>query len=292
MSVAHNAKGGKLTLYASTASQWTYVPLLGLHEKEYKPDEYVVVDIDLLTAKNFEPDYLQINPNGTIPSMIVPGLSKALVDSVDILEYLDRSRPNASPLIPTDSSSKKRVQQLIEFVHSAQADTNLILLQARSYEELEGKKNSPWMTFLSNRQMVLKKYHAEDPSHPFYERRAARNGALLRLYTSDPSLEHTEFFERTHAQYHDFAAGLDHLDSLLVLPYATGPLITAADLHIVPWLAHAMWGAGGQDIHEFEPLEKLIHQSVPGFEVGGRIKEWWANISQRESFKECYPALH
>ncbi|KAL3486201.1 hypothetical protein BJX62DRAFT_215653 [Aspergillus germanicus] len=292
MSAAHNAKGDKLTLYASTASQWAYVPILGLREKGYKPDEYDVVHIDLMTAKNFEPEYLQINPNGTIPSLAAPGLAKALVDSVDILEYLDRSRPDTAPLILADSSSKMRVQQLIDFVHSTQADTNLVLLQARSHEELDAKKNSPWNTFLSNRQAVLEKYRAEDPSHPFYERRAAENGALLWLYTSEATSEHTEFFERTHAQYCDFATGLDHLDSLLVLPYAASPSVTAADLHIVPWLAHAMWGAGGLEIDEFEPLEKLIQKSLPGFQIGGRIKEWWANISQRDSFRECYPTLH
>jgi glutathione S-transferase len=245
-----------------------------------------------VTAKNFEPDYLQINPNGTIPSLTAPSLAKPLVDSVEILEYLDQSRPDTSPLIPTDSSSKKRVEELIDLVHSAQVDTNLILLQARSYEELEGKKNSPWMTFLSNRQTTLDKYRAEDPSHPFYERRAAENGGLLRLYTSELTPEHTAFFERTHAQYRDFAGGLAHLDSLLVRPYAAGPLITAADLHIVPWLAHAMWGAGGHEIDDFAPLEQLIQVSVPEFHIGVRIREWWDTMRHRGSFKECYPTLH
>jgi glutathione S-transferase len=245
-----------------------------------------------VTAKNFEPEYLQINPNGTIPSLAMPSFAKPLVDSVDILEYLDRSRPDITPLTPTDSSSKKRVQQLIKLVHSAQVDTNLVLLQARSHEELDAKKKSPWNTFLTNRQAVLEKYRGENPSHPFYERRAAENGGLLRLYTSDPSPEHTAFFERTHTQYRDFAAGLDHLDSLLALPYAAGESVTTADLHIVPWLAHAMWGARGEEIDEFEPLEKLIQHSVPEFRIGERTKKWWANMSKRDSFKECYPTLH
>ncbi|KAJ0417535.1 hypothetical protein BJY00DRAFT_303404 [Aspergillus carlsbadensis] len=245
-----------------------------------------------LTAANLEPDYLQINPNGTIPSLIAPSLAKPLVESVEILEYLDRSRPNAASLTPTDSTDKARAQQLMDVVHSAQADTNIVLLQARSYEELEEKKKSPWMTFLSNRQSTLEKYQTQNPTHPFYTRKAAENGALLWLYTSDPSPEHKQFFERTHAQYRDFAALLNHLDSLLVLPFAVGSAVTVADLHIVPWLAHAMWGAGGHEINEFGPLERLIGVSVPGFRIGGRVKEWWANISQRESFRECYPSLH
>ncbi|CEL00432.1 hypothetical protein ASPCAL00034 [Aspergillus calidoustus] len=289
---AHQAKSDKLTLYAFTGSQWAYVPLMGLRENGYGPDEYEIVEIDLVTAQNFKPDYLQINPNGTVPSLIAPSLAKPLVDSVEILEYLDRSRPDTTSLTPGDSSGRERVRELIELVHSAQVDTNIILLQGRSQDELEEKKKCPWMTFLSNRQAVLEKYRAEDFSHPLYERKAAENGALLRLYTTGPSQEHNEFFERTQSQYRDFAAGLDHLDSLLVLPYAAGSSVTVADLHIVPWLAHAMWGAGGHEVDDFESLEMLIQHSVPGFRIGERIKEWWANMSKRESFKQCYPALH
>ncbi|KAL2831596.1 hypothetical protein BJY01DRAFT_240059 [Aspergillus pseudoustus] len=300
MSDNPSANQDKLTLYSSTGSQWAYVAHLALIEKGYKSDEYDVVNVDLskppyvisVTAENLEPEYVKINPHGTIPSMNHPALETPLVDSVDILDYLDRSRPAATPLIPSDPTTKARVQQLIELVHSDQVGTNLILLQARSDEELDGKRISPWHTFLSNREATLEKYRAHEPNHPFYERRSAENGALLRLYTTKSTPEHAELFARTHSQYREFAAGVDRLESLLVLPYAAAPSVTAADLHIVPWLAHAMWGAGGEDIGDFAHLEELIQVSVPDFKVGERIKTWWANIGQRESFKQCYQSLH
>ncbi|KAL3457265.1 hypothetical protein BJX64DRAFT_269255 [Aspergillus heterothallicus] len=282
----------KPILYSSTASQWAYVPHLALLEKGYRTEEYDVVDIDLVTAKNLEPNYLEINPHGTIPSLKSPFLATPLVDSVEILEYLDRSRPAATQLIPSDPATKARVQQLIELVHSDQVGTNLILLQARSAEELDGKRKGPWLAFLSNRQATLEKYRAENPGHPFYERMTVENGALLRLYTMKSTPEHAKFYAQTHSQYRDFAAGMERLNSLLVLPCAAGPSITAADLHIVPWLAHAMWGAGGEDIGDFAHLEELIAVSVPGFEVGERVKQWWTNMSQRQSFQECYRSLH
>ncbi|KAL2807900.1 hypothetical protein BJX63DRAFT_410928 [Aspergillus granulosus] len=292
MSVTRIPKVDKLTLYSYTGSQWAYVAHLGLNEKGYEPDDYDVVDVDLMTAQNFDPEYLQINPNGTIPSLNGPSFAEPLTDSVDILEYLDRLHPDMMALIPVDPSSKQRVKQLIDFIHSAQMDTNLILLLARSQEELESKKKGQWMTFLSNRQSALEKYAAENPSHPFYTSKAAENGAIFQLYEKELTPQHTEFFARTHSQYRDFAVGLDTLNSLLVLPYAAGPTVTAADMHIVPWLAHAMWGAGGHEIHDFEPLERLIQKSAPEFQIGEKIKKWWTNMSQRESFRQCYHSLH
>jgi hypothetical protein len=35
-----------------------------------------------------------------------------------------------------------------------------------------------------------------------------------------------------------------------------------------------MWGAGGVEVTDFEPLETLISKTVPGFKVGDRVKQW------------------
>ncbi|KAJ0422301.1 hypothetical protein BJY00DRAFT_280628 [Aspergillus carlsbadensis] len=98
MSDTPSANQDKLTLYSSTGSQWAYVAHLTLIEKGYKPVEYDVVNVDLMTAQNLEPEYVKINPHGTIPSLNHPSFKTPLMDSVDILEYLDRSRPAATVL--------------------------------------------------------------------------------------------------------------------------------------------------------------------------------------------------
>lgn len=221
-------------------------------------------------------------------------LEAPLTQSRDILEYLDQLRPGTTKLSAEDPDARAKMEEVMGIVHDDALSTNLILLQARTKEELEAKRAGIWKTFVANRQAQLEKHQAQVPDHPFYPAKLKDNTPLHELYASEsvdgPQVE--EFFKTTHDGYRNFAAGLDRLDSAIVLPYVAGAQITHADLHVVPWLAHAMWGAGATEVNDFGPLETLIGKTVPGFKVGGRIKEWWANMSKRQSFQEVYPNLH
>jgi glutathione S-transferase len=296
-------------LYSFIGSQWAGVAHLALAEKGFDKSEYSIKEVDLgkhfaetcscvgtealsVLAENFEAEYLAINPNGTIPSLTGPSLSHPLIESSEILEYLDSARTSDPQLVPQDPTTKERIQQLINLVHSPELSTNLILLHARNKAEMQAKQSSPWKSFVINRQAKLEKYKTELPSHPFYAPKAEENAPLYQLYTTSISPAHEEFFALTEKMYIEFAAGVKKLDSLLVLPYAVGEGISAADLHIVPWLAHALWGAGATGVKDFETLERLIGVSVPGFQIGENIKAWWENFGGRDSFREVYGVLH
>lgn len=247
----------------------------------------------VVDGENFAPEYVKINPNGTIPSLTSTSLQKPLIDSTEILAYLDSLRPEGPSLFPKDTKKRSKTEELIAHVHQPKLSTNLILLQARDAQELNAKRNSPSKNFIANRQRRLLKYIVAHPEIPLYTSRTHENGKLYQLYNdSEIGPEHEQFFRDSHQGYKDFAAGLNELDSMLVLPYAPGDNITAADLHIVPWLAHALWGAGGNAIYDFDPLEKLIQKSVPNFEFGEKTKTWWKNISTTDMFKKNYPSLH
>lgn len=281
-----------ITLYSSKASQWASVPLLALAEKGYMSDDYVVEEIDLVAGDNFNPDYIKINPNATVPTLTASSLSQPLIESADILVYLDQSHSERPSLFPKDPTDRARVDQLIQHVHQSKLTTDLILLRARDEQEFNGKKASIWKQFIANRQEKLEKYGAAHPEIPLYSAQTKTNRALYDLYTTDVSLAHEYFFRATDESYKEFAAGLQELDSLLVLPYAAGKGVTAADFHVVPWLAHALWGAGGHAVTEFEPLEKLVQKSVPAFTFGVKTKTWWKNVSSTDSFREVFPVLH
>lgn len=286
------AVSSKMTLYSFAGSQWAGVPHLTLAEKGFNKSEYNVKEIDLVLGENFDPEYMAVNSNGTIPSLTAPLLSGPLIESNDILEYLNSVRKSGPQLLPEEPAMKQRVQQLIELVHSPQVGTNLILLQARDKAEMDAKKASPWKSFVVNRQVKLEKDKVQFPDSPFYGPKAEENGALYHLYTTEVGPAHEEFFALTEKMFVDFAAGVEKLDSLLVLPYAAGEELTAADLHIVPWLSHALWGAGATGPQDFAALETLISKSVPGFKFGQNIKAWWLRFSERDSFKEVYSELH
>lgn len=247
----------------------------------------------VVDGENFSPSYVKINPNGTIPSLTSASLENPLIESADIAKYVDAHRPSGPSLFPTDPAQLAKVEELIAHVHQDKLSTNLVLLQACDAQEWEAKKASVVKDFLGNRQEKLVKYGAANPDVPLYAMRTPTNGHIHGLYTaSEIGPEHAEFFKATEQGYKDYAAGLKELDSMLVLPFAAGDQVTAADLHIVPWLAHAMWAAGGKGVGEFEPLRTLIRNSVPDFDFGEKTKMWWANISARESFKKNYPNLH
>ncbi|KAK5989324.1 hypothetical protein PT974_10839 [Cladobotryum mycophilum] len=282
----------KFTLYSFVGSQWVGVAHLALAEGGFTKDEYDLVEVDLGIADNFSPEYLAINPNGTVPSLTSPDLEKPLSESTDILRYINGFR--GGNLIPKDAAAKAKVQAILDVVHSDEVGTNLILLQFRDAGELEGKKTSPFNDFVSNRQARLVKERAAHPEHPFYGPKSEENGVLHKLYVTDIGDEHHKFFKLTHDMYRDFAQGMEKLDQLLVLPYAAGNNVTEADFHVVPWLSHAMAGAGTdpKDVQNFEVLEKLIQKSVSGFKVGGKTREWWSNISSTKAFKEVFSTLH
>ena len=280
------------TLYTSSASQWAMVPHLGLIEKAYLPHEYLLEEVDLMGAGNFHEDYLKVNKNGTIPSLTSSDLAEPLIQSTDILEYLERAHPaTGTSLEPEDAHTSTVVNKLIGLVHSTDLNTNLILLQARDSQELDLVKAN-FGTFIATRQRVLEANHVNHPNHPFYGPKSIENGALHKIYTTPVGAEHVSFFEQTHEAYKKFAKAFDELERTLVLPYAAGEVVTYADLHMVPWLAHALTWAGAKGFEDWKAMEDKVGKSVEGWEVGEKMRQWWQNMQARNSFREVFPVLH
>ncbi|KIW72037.1 hypothetical protein PV04_00261 [Phialophora macrospora] len=94
------------------------------------------------------------------------------------------------------------------------------------------------------------------PDSDFYTTRRHMDGSIYNHYVSSDN--HPKFFQQSHDAYREFAPGVDKLESLLVLPYAAGSEVTFAHLHIVPWLTHAMYGAGVQELDVFGSFENLL----------------------------------
>ncbi|KAM0255521.1 hypothetical protein ACHAQJ_005668 [Trichoderma viride] len=272
----------KFTVYTCSGSQWAQVSHLALAEKGFSEDEYDIKDVDLFQAANFDPEYLKINPNGTVPSISSASLDKPIIESIDVVRYIDGLKGN-NFLVPSDPAVKNRTQAIIDLVHSYDARTDTILFHARDDEEMNGKRGTG-----------LVKEQAANPNHPFYGPKVLENGSLSKFYTIDIGEEHKKFYKNTDEAYKIFAKEVDKLDSLLVLPYAAGDAVTEADIHVTTWLAHAMWGAGSDttQIQNFDTLETLIQKSAPDFTIGKKTREWWANITATASFKKVFPTLH
>src|SRR5262245_38088491 len=101
----------------STFSQRVRIALL---EKRIPAE---LVEVDLFSRAQFQPEYLDKNPYGRVPTIEENGL--VLYESTAILEYLEATRPSP-PLVPADVPSRARVAMHVklcdlEFAEPARA---------------------------------------------------------------------------------------------------------------------------------------------------------------------------
>jgi len=64
-----------------------------LHEKGCDFEE---IRLDLFSGDQLKPEYLAINPNGVVPSLVHSGNN--IIDSLVIVEYLEDIFPHICPL--------------------------------------------------------------------------------------------------------------------------------------------------------------------------------------------------
>ncbi|KDN38940.1 hypothetical protein K437DRAFT_239804 [Tilletiaria anomala UBC 951] len=200
-------------LYVFDGSVWASVPRIGLVEKGYSPSDLDIKQVNLLKGENFAPSYLRLNPNGTVPTLVVPTSDttseevatkfRAITDSKQILAFLDESRSQhileakgqgkdaAAPVLsPATIEGKALSDSLIALVHGSDLDPNFLLLSARTLEEVKPLKEGIAGVFVNGQVAALKRYQAQvqadsnQTSNPDANpRSAAHNEQLLKWYT-------------------------------------------------------------------------------------------------------------
>ncbi|NKL05944.1 maleylacetoacetate isomerase [Rhizobium leguminosarum] len=71
--------------------------------------DYKAVSINLLEGAHRTPEYLALNPQGLVPTLVIDG--KTLTQSLAIIEYLAELRPK-SGLLPSDIADRQKVRAL------------------------------------------------------------------------------------------------------------------------------------------------------------------------------------
>ncbi|RUM25112.1 maleylacetoacetate isomerase [Rhizobium vallis] len=71
--------------------------------------DYKTVPVNLLDGAHKAPDYLALNPQGLVPTLVIDG--RILTQSLAIIEYLAELRPE-SGLLPADIANRQRVRAL------------------------------------------------------------------------------------------------------------------------------------------------------------------------------------
>src|ERR1700733_9681338 len=99
-----------LTLYHAPHSTCSQKVRMVLHEKGVPFDE---VRIDLGKKEQLKPEYLAINPNGVVPTLVDDGTP--IVESSVICEYLDEKYPQ-SPLVPSNLLERARMRAWTHYI--------------------------------------------------------------------------------------------------------------------------------------------------------------------------------
>jgi len=72
------------------------------------------VKLDLLAGDQLKPDYMALNPNGVVPTLVHDGA--VVTDSSVIIEYLDEVAPQAENFTPKQPAERAAMRALIRFI--------------------------------------------------------------------------------------------------------------------------------------------------------------------------------
>lgn len=70
--------------------------------------------LDLFSGDQLKPDYLRINPNGVVPTLIHG--DRTIIDSAVIMQYIDEVCPEPYSLIPTDAADRANMRSLVAYI--------------------------------------------------------------------------------------------------------------------------------------------------------------------------------
>lgn len=101
----------QLILYNAPQSTCSQRVRFTLHAKELAFSE---IKLDLFAGDQLHPDYLRINPNGVVPSLVHDG--RAINDSAVIIEYLNEVFPEPAPLVPRDAVDRAAMRSLMRYI--------------------------------------------------------------------------------------------------------------------------------------------------------------------------------
>jgi glutathione S-transferase len=99
-----------LVLYHAMHSTCSQKVRMVLHEKALEFDE---VRIDLGKKEQLKPEYLALNPNAVVPTLVDDGIP--IIESSVICEYLDEKYPH-NPLVPHDLLERARMRAWTHYI--------------------------------------------------------------------------------------------------------------------------------------------------------------------------------
>lgn len=166
--------------------------------------------LDLFSGDQLKPDYLALNPNGVVPTMIDNGA--VITDSSVIMEYLEEVYPKGRSFMPDDPVNRAHMRAMMRFIDEVPAAA----IRIPSYN----------LAFLPHfRAMSEEEFQALADSKPL------RREFLLKMgRTGFPAAEMDEAMRR-------LARTVERMDRDIALtggPFLLGKAPSLADISVMP----------------------------------------------------------
>jgi len=200
--------------------------------------------VDMVNGEQHSPEYLAINPNGVVPTLVHDG--RAVFESSVICEYLDEAFPALPPLRPADAYARSVMRNFVRWVDEHCLPRIIVFNWSVSMQPVA----SGW-----NEQQLAERL-ARIPSA---ERREAWTRVARKPYTDD---------EKADAM-RGLLVLLDRIDEQLAvsrMPWLTAPWPTIADFAAAPFVMR---------ISELQPGAIESHTAA---------SDWWQRLRARPCF--------
>lgn len=249
----------RFVLYNAPQSTCSQRVRFVLHAKGLPFEEH---KLDLFSGDQLKPDYLAINPNGVVPSLVHNG--STIIDSSVIIEYLDEAFPQISPLRPQRLEDIAAMRAMMRYIDEIPAPA----IRTPSYN----------LAFLPHFQSM-----SEDEFIALANSKPLRKEFLLTM-------------GRTGFPQKDMDIALDKLSRTVVRmdqwisasggPWLMGDKITLADIAVMPVIVrmddinlHSAWDDHPSVARWLEAIRK--HPAFePTYYFGSLLTEKYPHLAQ------------
>jgi glutathione S-transferase len=250
------------TLYNAPQSTCSQRVRFVLHAKGLAFEE---VKLDLFAGDQLKPEYLAINPNGVVPSLLHDG--RTVIDSAVIIEYLDEAFPDVSPMRPKDLVDLAAMRSMMRFIDEVPTPA----IRVPSYN----------LAFLPHFQVM-----SEDEFLALANSKPLRKEFLLTMgRTGFPPKEMEQALDR-------LARAVTRMDQWIEAsggPWLMGKAISLADVALMPVIVRMddinldhMWAGRPRIAWWLEQIRK--HPAFgPTYYHGSLLTEKYAHLAQLRS---------
>ena len=233
------------TLYHGLASTCSKKVRMTLYEKGLKFESRLM---NLQAFEQHQPEYLAINPNGVVPSLVDDGVP--VTESSIIMEYIDERYPDSTLLMPSDVLGRAKVRLWLKFSDNVAFDSIFL---------------STWSKLSVSRAQSLSKEELQEVVSriPTKERRDRWGKIAKEGYSADEIKEAID----------KMVGVLDAMEAGLVPgPWLVGDMFTLADIANIPYLDRI----------------RTLHPDLLPDGKYPRIQDWETRMRQRPAFDQAY----